>query len=199
MKTILKITSSARGPLSNSNKLVVKIVEELQQQHPDADVIERNLVSKTYPHLEESHLAAFFAPAEDNSPATLEAVSHSDEAIAEINKADVIVIGVPIYNFNIPSALKAWIDHIVRAQKTFSYGSGHPEGLVKGKKVFLAVASGGIYSEGPLAWMSYAEPYLKTILGFIGIDDVTIFRVEGVNVPGMKDAALEKGLASVVV
>ncbi|MCG2612891.1 NAD(P)H-dependent oxidoreductase [Terrimonas sp. NA20] len=199
MKTILKITSSARGPLSNSNKLVEKIVEELQHQHPDASIIERNLVSKTYPHLEEAHLAAFFAPAEDNSEATLVAASHSDQAIAEINQADVIVIGVPIYNFNIPSALKAWIDHIVRAQKTFSYGSGAPEGLIKGKKVYLAVASGGIYSEGPLAAISYAEPYLKTILGFIGIDDVTIFRVEGVNVPGIKESALEKGLASVVV
>ncbi|MET0462223.1 MAG: NAD(P)H-dependent oxidoreductase [Chitinophagaceae bacterium] len=199
MKTILKITTSARGPLSNSNKLVEKIVEELQQQHPGAVVTERNLVSKTYPHLEESHLAAFFAPAEDKSAATLAAVSHSDEAIAELNEADLIVIGVPIYNFNIPSALKAWIDHIVRAQKTFSYGSGAPEGLVKGKKAYLAVASGGIYSEGPLAAISYAEPYLKTILGFIGIDDVTIFRVEGVNVPGVKESALERGLASVVV
>jgi FMN-dependent NADH-azoreductase len=199
MKTILKITSSARGPLSNSNKLVEKIVLELQQQHTGAEVISRNLVSETYPHLEESHLAAFFAPAEDTSAATIAAASHSDEAIAEINAADFIVIGVPVYNFNIPSALKAWIDHIVRAQKTFSYGSGHPEGLVKGKKVFLAVASGGIYSEGPLKAMSYAEPYLKTILGFIGIDDVTVFRVEGVNIPGQAEAALEKGLASVTV
>ncbi len=199
MKTILKIISSARGPLSNSNKLVEKIVAELQQRYEGAKVIERNLVSKTYPHLEESHLAAFYAPAEDKTDATIDAAAHSDEAIAEIKEADFIVIGVPIYNFNVPSALKAWIDHIVRAQKTFSYGSGAPEGLVKGKKVYLAIASGGVYSEGPLKAISYAEPYLKTVLGFIGIDDVTVFRVEGVNVPGLGEAALEKGLASVAV
>jgi FMN-dependent NADH-azoreductase len=199
MKTILKITSSARGPLSNSNKLAEKIVAELQQRHTGAQVIERNLVSQTYPHLEESHLAAFYAPAEDKTDATIDAAAHSDEAIAEIKEADFIVIGVPVYNFNIPSALKAWIDHIVRAQKTFSYGSGAPEGLVKGKKVYLAMASGGVYSEGPLKAISYAEPYLKTVLGFIGIDDVTVFRVEGVNVPGLGETALEKGLASVAV
>lgn len=199
MKTILKLTSSARGALSNSNKLVDKIVTQLLQQHPGAAVIERNLASQTYPHLEESHLAAFYAPPENNDEATKRAASHSDEAIGELERADYIVIGVPIYNFNIPSALKAWIDHIVRAKKTFSYGSGAPEGLVKGKKVYLAIASGGVYSEGPLHAIGYAEPYLKTVLGFIGMNDVTVFRVEGVNVPGVQETALEKGLASVAV
>jgi FMN-dependent NADH-azoreductase len=197
MKTILKITSSARGALSNSNKLVDKIVDQLLEQHPGSVVAERNLVSQTYPHLEESHLAAFYAPPENNDAATRTAAAHSDEAIAEIEQADFIVIGVPIYNFNIPSALKAWIDHIVRAKKTFSYGSGAPEGLVKGKKVFLAIASGGVYSEGPLQPIDYAAPYLRTVLGFIGITDISVFRVEGVNVPGMQEKALEKGLASV--
>lgn len=199
MKTILKVTSSARGAYSNSNQLVNEIVAKLQQNNPGANVIERNLVSQKYPHLEESHVAGFFAPAEDHTPETKAAVSHSDEAIAELEKADSIVIGVPLYNFNIPSALKAWIDHIVRARKTFSYDGGTPEGLLKGKKVYLAMASGGIYSDGPMKSFDFAEPYLKAILSWIGLADITVFRIEGVNVPGVKETALEKGLASVAV
>lgn len=199
MKTILKVTSSARGAYSNSSQLVNEIVAKLQQNNPGASVIERDLVSQKYPHLEESHLAAFFAPPENDSSETRAAASHSDEAIAELEKADSIVIGVPIYNFNVPSALKAWIDHIVRARKTFSYGSGAPEGLLKGKKVYLAIASGGVYSDGPMKSFDFAEPYLKAVLGFIGLSDVTVFRVEGVNVPGVQETALEKGLASVAV
>ncbi|PZR26742.1 MAG: FMN-dependent NADH-azoreductase [Citrobacter freundii] len=199
MKTILKVTSSARGALSNSNKLVNKIIAELEQQHPGAEVISRNLVSQVYPHLEESLLTAFYGQPENNDAQTKAATANSDQAIAELEQADFIVIGVPIYNFNIPSALKAWIDHIVRAKKTFSYGSGAPEGLVKGKKVYLAIASGGVYSEGPLQPIDYAVPYLKTVLGFIGITDITVFRVEGVNMPGNLEKAVEKGLASVAV
>lgn len=199
MKTILKVTSSARGAYSNSNQLANEIVARLQQNNPAATVIERNLVSQKYPHLEESHLAAFFAPPENDTPQTRTAASHSDEAITELEKADGIVIGVPIYNFNIPSALKAWIDHIVRARKTFSYASGSPEGLLKRKKVYLAIASGGVYSDGPMKSLDFAEPYLKAVLGFIGLSDITVFRVEGVNIPGVQETALEKGLASVAV
>lgn len=199
MKTILKVTSSARGAYSNSNQLVNEIVAKLLKNNPGATVIERNLVSQKYPHLEESHLAAFFAPAEDDTSETRAAAGHSNEAIAELEKADSIVIGVPIYNFNVPSALKAWIDHVVRAKKTFSYESGAPEGLLKGKKVYLAIASGGVYSDGPMKSFDFAEPYLKAVLGFIGLTDVTVFRVEGVHVPGVQETALEKGLASVAV
>lgn len=199
MKTILKVTSSARGEASNSNKLVNNIIAKLDARYGVNRVIERDLVSQKYPHLEESHLAAFFAPPEDSSLQTKEAVQHSDEAIKEVEDADIIVIGVPLYNFNVPSALKAWIDHIVRARKTFSYGNGGPQGLVKGKKVYLAIASGGVYSEGPLKSIDFVEPYLRTVLGFIGLDDITVYRVEGVNVPGVQDTALEKGLASVVI
>jgi FMN-dependent NADH-azoreductase len=199
MKTILKVTSSARGDASNSNHLVNEIVNKLLRINAGATVIERNLVTQKYPHLEESHLAAFYAPPENNSAETKLAAANSNHAIEELEQADSIVIGVPIYNFNIPSSLKAWIDHIVRAKKTFSYESGAPEGLLKGKKVYLAIASGAIFSEGPYKSMDYVEPYLKTILSFIGLSDITIFRVEGVNMPGMQEKALEKGLASVMV
>lgn len=199
MKTILKVTSSARGNASNSNKLVNHIIERLRARHGNINIIERDLVTQKYPHLEESHLAAFFAPAEDSSLQTKEAVQHSDEAITEVEQADIIVIGVPLYNFNVPSALKAWIDHIVRAKKTFSYGNGVPEGLLKGKKVYLAIASGGVYSEGPMKSIDFVEPYLRTVLSFIGLSDITVYRVEGVNVPGIQETALEKGFASVAI
>ncbi|HEY8958316.1 FMN-dependent NADH-azoreductase, partial [Chitinophaga sp.] len=112
---------------------------------------------------------------------------------------DIVVIAVPVYNFNIPSALKAWIDHVVRAGRTFSYGADGPKGLLKDKKIYLAIASGGVYSDGPLKAIDYTEPYLKTVFGFIGLHDVTTFRVEGVSSPELKETALQKGLESVVV
>jgi len=199
MKTILKVTSSARGNASNSTHLVNSIISKLFVRYEVATVIERDLVSQKYPHLEESHLAAFFAPPEDNTEQTKEAIQHSDEAIHEIEQADIIVIGVPLYNFNIPSALKAWIDHIVRARKTFAYKNGISEGLLKGKKVYIAIASGNVYSEGPLKSIDFVEPYLRTILNFIGLTDITVYRAEGLNIPGLQDTALEKGIASVVI
>ncbi|MBS1522667.1 MAG: NAD(P)H-dependent oxidoreductase [Bacteroidetes bacterium] len=199
MKKILNVISSARGAASNSTQLVNAITEKLTGQYPGSTVKLRDLVEHHYPHLEESHLNAFYAPAETAAPESKEAVRHSNEAIEEVFEADVIVIAVPIYNFNIPSALKAWLDHLVRRGKTFSYGSGYPEGLVKDKKVYLAIASGGVFSDGPMKSYDFAEPYLRMILGFIGITDVTTFRVEGVNMPDLKETALQKGIESIVL
>ena len=111
--------------------------------------------------------------------------------------ADIIVIGAPLYNFSIHSSLKAWIDHIVRAGITFKYDENGANGLVTGKKVYVAFSSGGIYSEGPWKPFDFVEPYLKHILGFIGLTDITIFRVEGTNIPVVQDTALEKGISSI--
>lgn len=199
MKKILNVISSARGAASNSTQLGNAIVEKLAEQYPGSTVKLRDLVVQKYPHLEESHLNAFFAPAENPTPEYKEATQHSDEAIQEVLEADVIVIGVPIYNFNIPSALKAWLDHLVRAGKTFSYQTGRPEGLVKNKKVYLAIASGGVYSDGPMKSYDFAEPYLRAVLGFIGITDITTFRAEGTNVPDLKATALQKSIERIVV
>lgn len=199
MKKILNVISSARGAASNSTQLANAIVEKLTEHYPESTVKLRDLVERHYPHLEESHLNAFFAPAETATTEYKEATQHSDEAIQELLEADIIVIGVPIYNFNIPSALKAWLDHLVRAGKTFSYQTGRPEGLVKDKKVYLAIASGGVYSDGPMKSYDFAEPYLKMILGFIGLTDITTFRVEGTNMPDLKETALQKGIHSITV
>lgn len=199
MKKILNIVSSARGNASNSIRLQQEIIDRLQARYPENEVKVRDLVSKKYPHLEESHLNAFFAPEESDSSEYRLAVSHSEEAIRELEEADIIVIGVPVYNFNIPSALKAWIDHIVRARKTFSYVDGRPQGTIKGKKVYLAIASGGVFSDGPYKPFDFVEPYLRHILGFIGMTDITVYRAEGFSIPGVQDTAMQKGIESIAV
>ena len=196
---ILQIISSARGVESYSTKLSQGIIDKLQAAHADSSVVVRNLATHPFPHLEEAHLQAYFAPAESRSPEQQQAVRHSDEAIAQVMAADVLVIGVPFYNFSITSSLKAWLDHLTRAGITFRYTPNGPEGLIKGKKVYLAIASGGIYSEGPMQPYDFATPYLRWMLSFLGLTDVTVARAEGVKLPEFQLAALQKGIDSVAV
>lgn len=199
MKKLLHIISSPRGEASFSIKLGNAIIEKLKAEYPGSTVKEVNLVNLHFPHLEESHITSFFTPAEERSPESIAAIQHSDQAIKDLQEADIIVIGAPMYNFNIHSSLKAWLDHIIRRGITFSYGEGGPTGLLTGKKVYIAKSTGGIYSEGPMHSSDFIEPYLKMILNFIGLTDITIFRIEGTAIPGIQDTALEKGLNSVVL
>ena len=196
---ILQIISSARGAESYSTRLSQGIIDKLLVAQPGSTVVVRNVATHPFPHLEEAHLQAYFAPAEGRSPEQQEAVRHSDEAIAQIMAADVLVIGVPFYNFTIPSSLKSWLDHLTRAGVTFRYTAAGPEGLITGKKVYLAVASGGIYSEGPQQAYDFAAPYLRFMLGFLGMTDITVARAEGVKLPEFQATALQKGVDSVAV
>lgn len=196
---ILQIISSARGAASYSTRLSQGIIDKLLAAHPGSTVVVRDVAAQPFPHLEEAHLQAYFTPAEGRSPEQQAAVRHSDEAIAQVTAADVVVIGVPFYNFSIPSPLKAWLDHLTRADITFRYTATGPEGLIKGKKVYLAVASGGIYSEGPMQPYDFATPYLRFMLGFLGLTDVTVARAEGVKMPDIEPTALQKGIDSVAV
>lgn len=196
---ILHLISSPRGQASSSIKLGNAIVQKLQQANPNSTVKVHDLTQTPFPHLEEVHLNSFFTPAESRSPELLEAVKHSDQAIAELKEADVIVIGLGMYNFGIHSSLKAWIDHIARSGETFSYSANGPEGLIKGKKVYLAIATGGVYSEGPMKAYDFTESYLRAVLGFIGMTDVTVYRAEGLAMPELKDTALEKAVESIVI
>ena len=197
MKKILHIISSPRGEASFSIKLGNAIIKKIKAAHPGSTVAEVNLVEQNFPHLEEAHLTSFFTPAESRSVALQEAVKHSDEAIQALQDADIIVIGAPMYNYGIHSSLKAWLDHIVRAGVTFRYGANGLQGLLENKKVYIAESTGGIYSEGPMQGNDFVAPYLKTVLGHIGLTDLTVFRVEGTSLPGVKDIALEKGIASI--
>jgi FMN-dependent NADH-azoreductase len=196
---ILQIISSARGAESYSTRLSEGIIAKLVAAHPGSTVVVRNVATQPFPHLEEAHLQAYFTPAEGRSAEQQEAVRHSDEAIAQVMAADVLVIGVPFYNFSIASSLKSWLDHLTRAGLTFRYTPTGPEGLIQGKKVYLAVASGGIYSEGPQQPYDFATPYLRWMLGFLGLTDVTVARAEGVKLPAFQPTALQKGIDSVAV
>jgi FMN-dependent NADH-azoreductase len=198
MKKILNIVSSVKGEDSFSNKLSNVLLEKLLSVYPGSIVHTRDLTKNPFPHLEETHFAAFYTPEEARTEEHKEAIQHSDQAIKEIMEADIIIIGVPLYNFGIPSTLKAWIDHIARAGVTFSHtDNGLPEGLVINKKVYLAIASGGVYSEGPMKSYDFTEPYLRTALGFIGLTDIKVFRIEGTFVSGVKETAWPKALDSV--
>lgn len=199
MSKILHVISSPRGAASYSIQLGNAIVDQLMVAHPGSTVKVLDLPKHQFPHLEEAHLTSFFTPTENRTEAHTALAKHSDDAIAAIMDADIIVLGAPVYNFNIHSTLKAWIDHIVRVGITFKYEANGPEGLVKGKKVYVAIASGAVFSHGPMKGMDYVEPYLRTILSFIGLSDITVFRIEGTAMPELKETAAAKGLASVSV
>ncbi|RZK26535.1 MAG: FMN-dependent NADH-azoreductase [Hymenobacter sp.] len=196
---ILNVISSPRKGASASIQLADGIIDKLQAAHSGSNVVVRDLATNPFPHLEEAKLNALFTPAESRTPEQSAAAKHSDDAIQEIKDADVIVIGAPLYNFGIPSTLKAWVDHIARAGITFKYVDGAPQGLITGKKVYVAMASGGIYSEGPSAGYDFVAPYLKAVLGFLGMTDVTVVRAEGLAIPGVQDTAVQKGLDSVTI
>lgn len=196
---ILHLISSPRGEASASIKLGRAIVEKLEAAHPGSNVTEHNLSATTFPHLEEVHIQSFFTPAEARTSEQAAAIAHSDAAIDELLAADIIVIGAPMYNFSIHSSLKTWIDHIARKGRTFNYSGQGPEGLVKNKKVYLAISSGGIYSEGPMQSYDFIENYLRSVLGFMGMTDITTYRAEGLNLPDNRELALDKAIASIAV
>lgn len=198
MKKILHVISSPKGTYSYSIKLSNAIVERLVSSNPGSYVVTRDLTNKPFPHLEEAQITSFFTPPDLWNDGNRAAVRHSDEVIKELMEADVVVIGVPMYNFGISSMLKAWIDHIVRAGVTFRFlPDGGYEGLVHNKKAYLAIATGGIYSEGAMKSYDFTEPYLRAILGFLGITDITALRVEGTAIPGMEQEALQKAINSI--
>jgi FMN-dependent NADH-azoreductase len=190
--TILHIQSSPLGERSVSRKLGAKVLERLKEQHPDAQVISRDLVENPFPHLDGLTIGAFFTPADQRDEVLSEAVKLSDSAVDELMAADAIVIEAPMYNFSVPSTLKSWIDHIARAGRTFRYDESGPVGLVPSeKKVFICSARTGVYSNGQMQALDFQEPYLKTVLGFIGMTDVTFVRAEGLNAAQEIDTAVE--------
>ena len=197
MKKILHLISSFRADDSYTVKLGHAIVDKLKEANPGAVVQELNLNAQNYPHLDAPHFRAFMTPAAELTEVDKAAIKYSDEAISQLKDADYIVIGSPFYNFSIPSTLKAWIDHIVRPGITFSYSEAGPEGLIKGKKVYVAMASAGVYAQGDNQAADFSGPYLKYMLGFLGMTDLKIFRAEGLKVPGLQEHALDKAIESI--
>ncbi|MDQ1098711.1 MULTISPECIES: FMN-dependent NADH-azoreductase [Chryseobacterium] len=199
MKNILHISSSSRTHNSSSRILGNAIEEKLQNVYPEHKITTLDLLKNPFPHLGEEQVEAWFIPAESRTNEQNEAVKRSDDAIAQLQASDIIVISVPIYNFGIPSVLKAYIDHIARGGITFRYSENGFEGLVKNKKAYIAVASGSVFSEGDYQPYDFVVPYLKSVLGFIGITDISIVRAEGLSLPDLQDTALEKGIQSIVI
>lgn len=173
---ILVVNSSVSGKESVSRALVAEAVQHLQEARPDATITYRDLEERSIAHLTSGTVSGIRAVA--STPEELGAQSLSDELIAELRAADIIVIGAPMYNFSIPTSLRAWFDHVLRPRVTFSYGEAGPEGLLVGKRAIVIQSRGGLYSEGPNKAIDFQEPYLKQLLGFIGITDVTFIRAE---------------------
>jgi len=165
---LLHLDASSLGQHSVSRELTTAIVAQLAQEHPALEVTYRDLTAQPLPH---------WAPVVD---AESEAAKLGEAVMDEFLAADIVVIGAPMYNFSIPSQLKAWIDRVVVAGKTFRYGASGVEGLLKNKKVFIASSRGNVYAAGsPAAALEHHESYLTGVLSFIGLTDVTIVRAEG--------------------
>ena len=187
---ILQINSSARADASVSSTLANEIVARLRAADTTATLTVRDVGHTPHPALDEPALQALFTPADQRSPEQAARVALDDVLIAEVQAADVVVLGVPMYNFGVPGALKNWIDAIAKAGVTFRYTEKGPEGLLAGKKVYVALTRGGVYRDGPA---DSQVPYLKTTFGFLGMTDVQFVYAEGLN---MGPDAAEKGLAS---
>ncbi len=193
MPALLAILASPRGDYSVSTALTHSFVEAFQAAHPSTTVVVRDLYKMDMPFVDLPWIAGAYTPPETHSEESKRALAISDKLIAELNAADHIVIGTPMYNFTTPAILKAWIDHIVRLNVTFN---AQYEGLVKGKKATILIASGGVYSPGSqLASYNAESTYLKQILGFIGITDVTVLLAGGTSAIDRGNASREEILA----
>ena len=192
---LLHIDSSISGEASVSRQLSAAIVTALTEAIPGLEVVRRDLDADPIPHLD-SRLLAGVRPAGADAPARDRT---SAAALDEFLEADIVVIGAPMYNFTVPSQLKAWLDRILIAGKTFRYSETGPKGLAGGKTVIVASSRGGLYAPGmPFAANDFQEPYLRAILGFIGIEDIDIVRAEGIAFgPEQRQAAMSAALASI--
>ncbi len=189
---ILLIDSSPLGHASVSRKFTAMALEGLKRKHPGAVVKVRDLSKDPLPHLTAPVIGAFFTEPEKRTSLQAEAAKLSEGAVAELLWADTVVIGVPMWNFGIPSVLKAWIDHIVRAGMTFRYTETGVQGLLNpNMQVVLVSARGGIYTAVPMASLDHQENYVRDVFGFIGVKDVCVVRAEGIAVgPDAAKAAM---------
>ena len=190
---VLHIDSGILGDHSVSRRLTAAVAAQIKAEQPGATVTYRDLVANPLPHLSGAHLMA--ANAEPGKVDAQIAADNAESAavLDEFLAADTIILGVPMYNFSLPSQLKAWIDRVAVAGKTFRYTAEGPEGLAKGKKIIVISTRGGHYSTGPAAVMDHQESYLKAVLGFLGVTDIEIVRAEGLNLsPDSKIEAISE-------
>jgi FMN-dependent NADH-azoreductase len=185
MATLLQINSSLFGDNGNSSQLSREFVQRWQTQHPTGDVVVHDFAKEEVPHLDAARVQALFSPVESRTPEQQAVVDYSDKLIAEIQAADVIVLGVPLYNFGVPSTLKAYFDHIARAGVTFKYTETGPVGLLDNKPVYIIATRGGVHKGQASDTQSQ---FLTNFLNFVGLKDVHFIYAEGLNI-GQKDQA----------
>ncbi len=178
MAQLLVIDSSARQHGSVSRQLTERFLAHWLEKRPGDAVCRRDLGIEPLPHLDASLLDAWMQPAESHGAAECDALQRANRLVGELVAADVLVLGAPMYNFAIPSTLKAWFDHVLRAGVTFRYSENGPHGLLHGKRAFVITARGGIYEGG---CQDHQESYLRQVLAFMGIHDVTFIHAEGLN------------------
>lgn len=188
-QTLLNIHASFSGETAASSRLADRFAADWLAQNPTGRIASRDLAAQPVPHLTAERFQAFLAPAEARDADQRSVVEYSDTLIDELRQADVIVFAIPMYNFSVPSTVRAYFDHIARVGVTFSYTATGPEGLLKGKKAYVFITRGGVYP----ASADTQTPYLRQFLGFIGITDVEFIYAEGM---GMGEETREKSLAS---
>lgn len=195
---ILHVDSSILGPGSASRVLSAEVLEAEAKRHPGSQVKTLDLAITPLAHLTAAHLAAGQGAVPER-PDLADDIAAGHRALADFLEADLIIIGVPMYNFGIPSQLKAWIDRLAIAGQTFQYTANGPQGLVGGKKVIIASARGGFYGPGmPTASFEHQESYLQSVFAFFGITDVSVIRAEGLALgPEARDAALATASTSI--
>lgn len=193
MTKLLVVETSPRGNHSISRIMTRRFVANWRDAHPGGEVVDRDLMETDLPFVTAPWLQAYFTPSEQHSPDMKQALQLSDMLVGEVLAADHIVIATPVYNYNVPAALKAWVDHIVRKGMTLGADGG---GLVAGKKATVLLASGGIYTEGsPIRDRDLATQYLRLILSVIGITDVTVVAGGGAKVVDMGEQTMDGFIA----
>jgi FMN-dependent NADH-azoreductase len=186
---LLVINSSISGANSVSRALVEHAVAQFTRENPGARIVRRDVGKSPIPHLTAETLAGVRGTPQTQSEQRTRQLS--DELIAELRAADIIIIGAPMYNFGVPTGLRAWFDHVLRVGETFSYSEAGPKGLLPDKRVIIIESRGGFYSEGPAKVIDFQEPYLRQLLGFIGVTDVTFIHAEKMGFgPQARDAAI---------
>jgi FMN-dependent NADH-azoreductase len=199
MPTLLHLDVSPRGDFSISRQLSRAAVAAWKTRYPGGKIIERDLTRTEMTFVDLDWIMGAFSPPDQLTDDHKRALAISDALIAELLEADEIIIGTPMYNFGVPAVLKAWIDHVVRAGKTFQYGASGPEGLAKGRKVLVTIASGGVYDKASgMESYNYVTPYLRLILGFIGLTDVTFVHAGGTIQVVQGKMSLEEFIAPVL-
>lgn len=201
-RMLLEIDSSPLGQRSVSRHLTHEFVEQWKSANPDGYVITRDLSATPIAPIDATWIAASYTPEDQLTPQQRTDLALSNSLIGELEMADEYVFGVPMHNFSIPSTLRLWIDQIARANKTFSYATGTPVGLLRGKKATVFIASGGRYDAGTaMASYNFVEPYMRTVLGFLGVADVTVLSAGGASSLASgkidRDAFFEPHLASI--